>query len=191
MGRLITTAALLAALLASPVLSGCSGDGGASTPTPSPTPTSTSPTASPTPQPPAMPEAARAHTPEGAEAFVRHFWAVVDYASANLDPDAVQDLVLESCTGCQGGIASLEEIRRNDGRVNGGATTLTDFNIQLGTAADLQIAIVRALAKTSPQEIDYPEPRQDVTRPAAKIRFEMVLHRQTEDWRVGVLKTLP
>jgi hypothetical protein len=75
-----TSAALLAASI---LLAGCSGDTkpdpssssttGSSPATTTPAPTTASPTtASPTPDP-NIPAAARAHTPAGAEAFVRYF----------------------------------------------------------------------------------------------------------------------
>lgn len=186
MGRLLTTAALLATL----ALSGCSGDGEATTPTPTPSPSVTSPTASPSPTPPALPDAARAHTPEGAEAFVRHFWEVVDYASTNLDPEAIKTLIEPGCTGCFGGHDAIAEVRDGGGRLIGGGTDLSDVRVHLGRAGQRAIAVVRAYADTQHQTVDYPGTEKDRTNPAAKVRFEMVLHQRPASWSVAALKVI-
>ena len=105
-----TSAALLAASI---LLAGCGGDakpdpssssttGSAPTTTTAAPTTSASPTtASPTTDP-NIPAAARAHTPAGAEAFVRYFYRAAEH---RLDPPARRDLVpalpsLPSCKTC-------------------------------------------------------------------------------------------
>ena len=184
MGRLITTAALLAALLASPVLSGCSGDGGASTPTPSPTPTSTSPTASPTPQPPAMPEAARAHTPEGAEAFVRHFWAVVDYAGTTLDAAPLKSLIRDDCLGCQGVIDLITELREGGGTLVGSHSRLSNIqaiDVVIGGKPRTQVTFT---VSTPKQVLDYPGTDRDQTFPAGKRTDLFLLEAISGGWQV-------
>lgn len=184
MGRLITTAALLAALLASPVLSGCSGDGGASTPTPSPTPTSTSPTASPTPQPPAMPEAARAHTEAGAIAFVEHYLALINYATASLDVAPVVAASLPGCKGCAAGAEGISRIKRENGTIIGGKTTATDMKAQLSQGETRTFATITYKGTSAPETHDLPG-TDDVNRAGGNYAGTIILVSATDGWRVA------
>lgn len=188
MGRLITTAALLAALLASPVLSGCSGDGGASTPTPSPTPTSTSPTASPTPQPPAMPEAARAHTEAGAIAFVEHYWHIVNYSLRSPDLQALKALSMNGCRGCMGGIQTLQDIKSSGGTINGGDATITDLKARGYRAGNQIIYEVTFKHTNEPEFDDYPGTERDVHRGSSTKPMRMKLFATPDAWQVAELE---
>jgi len=113
-----TSAALLAVpLVASMLLSGCGGSDKAdashsTTATSSPTstvpPTTSAPTsstASPTADP-NIPAAARAHTPAGAEAFVRYFYEQVNTAWTKPSAGLITALSSSGCKSC----AALETI---------------------------------------------------------------------------------
>jgi Family of unknown function (DUF6318) len=102
-----TSAALLAASI---LLAGCSGDTkpdpssssttGSSPATTTPAPTTASPTtASPTPDP-NIPAAARAHTPAGAEAFVRYFYAQLNIAWSKPQAGLISGLSAATCKTC-------------------------------------------------------------------------------------------
>lgn len=67
----------------------------ASAPTVSVSPTTAGPTSDPN-----IPAAARAHTPAGAEAFVRYFFDQVNLAWATPNPTALDGLYAPTCTTC-------------------------------------------------------------------------------------------
>lgn len=108
--------------------------GGAPEPQPLPKPaSSTSPTpsasasAAPTPpvMPPVMPEAAGAKTKAGAEAFVRHYVDVLNYATFTGETATAHALDGGKCTSCDRMLKSIENIYASDGHVEGGAWTST------------------------------------------------------------------
>lgn len=86
------------------------------TPTPS---TTTPPTTSPSPTvtPPAAPEAAP--TAKSAEAFVKYFWDVHNYAYATLDTRAFNALSEPGCTFCSSTVKDLNALRAAGSRTEG------------------------------------------------------------------------
>lgn len=75
------------------------------------------------PEAPSMPDAARARTDAGAEAFVRHYLAVEDYAVQTGDLGPLQMLVSPSCRGCAHVVFTARTVDRV-GRVEGGARSV-------------------------------------------------------------------
>jgi hypothetical protein len=107
------------------VLAGC---GGSAEPKSLPAPTkSPSPSASPSAAPtaPVLPEAAKAKTKAGAEAFVRHYVQVLNYATFTGKTDAARALDDGKCSSCQRMLASIDAIYTKGGNVKGGAWTPT------------------------------------------------------------------
>jgi hypothetical protein len=101
-------------LVASILLTGCGGDTkpNASSPTTAGSPRTT--TAAPTPRSPALaspttdpniPAAARAHTPAGAESFVRYFYSQLNLAWSKPQTGLISSLSETTCKTC----SSLEE----------------------------------------------------------------------------------
>lgn len=90
-------------LAASMLLAACGGDatpGASSSSTSTSSPTTTAPpTASPTTDP-NIPVAARAHTPAGAEAFVRYFFEQVNLAWSTPKPGALPQLCTANSKSC-------------------------------------------------------------------------------------------
>lgn len=104
--------------------------GGSPEPQPLPKPsssTSPSPSASASaePTPPVMPEAAGAKTKAGAEAFVRHYVDVLNYATFTGDTETAQALDGGKCTSCDRMLKSIKHVYDSGGRVEGGAWTPT------------------------------------------------------------------
>src|SRR4051812_38018201 len=97
-GRVSRTRAVLTALSLLPVLlvAGCSDDDPEPkfAPTPSESASSASPSSSATPETPqpTMPEAARGSDASSAEAFVKFYWDVVNYAQTSGDLDPLRGL---------------------------------------------------------------------------------------------------
>ena len=115
MAQVSRSGALVGALvLALLVLAGCSDDPPSGSPPPS---TSSSPTSSAsTPSgPPTMPAAAKGRTAEAAEAFVRYYVDLINYATATLDTSAMEAVSLRSCENCQS-IVTIAKNMKDGGR---------------------------------------------------------------------------
>lgn len=97
---MLATASLTAAML----LAGCGGDAKPDpTNTTTAAPTSTSASTSPAPSPttdPNIPAAARAHTPAGAEAFVRYFYSQLNLAWTTPATGLLSALSAPTCKTC-------------------------------------------------------------------------------------------
>ncbi|MGX9902133.1 DUF6318 family protein [Arthrobacter sp. SA17] len=121
--RVLTAAAVTASALA---LSGCAGGapGGSGTPsTPAPSPSTSSATPTPTPSAaykpadakgkaqnvplPVMPEAAKAETKEGLEAFAKYWYASLSYAYETGDVAPVSSGSDPNCVFCKGLIGGV------------------------------------------------------------------------------------
>ncbi len=120
-----------AALVVVPLfaLASCSGDPHKPPPyTPSPTPTaSTSPT--PTgPVAPTLPAAAKKHTRAGAEAYVRYYVDVLNYAQVADDLEAMATVTSRECVECQTVLRSLQENHKTGAKTEGGKWTVIAFS---------------------------------------------------------------
>ena len=123
------SAALLAVpLAASMLLTGCGGDSkpdASSSSTASPAPTSAStPSASPTPTvstktDPNIPAAARAHTPAGAEAFVKYFYSQLNIAWTTPRAGLLVPLCQTSSKACAAHEETAVRLAREGHRYNG------------------------------------------------------------------------
>lgn len=135
-----------------------------------PTSPSTSVSTSPSPSgpvEPVMPDAAKAHTAAGAEAFVTFYWEMVNYAQATGDLSGLESLAAEGCAACKGGVDSLRKIFAKGGHVRGGyEVSITESH---ATRAGSQRGFaVSADVITKRQIVDYPGNSNDVVRSGAK-----------------------
>jgi hypothetical protein len=140
--RVLATAAVTAAALA---LSACAGDapGGSGTPsTPAPSQSTSAATPSPTASAvykpadakgkaqnvplPVMPEAAKAETKEGLEAFAKYWYALMNYAyeTGNLEP--VTQVSGPSCASCNRVRDTVVAWNSNGQWIEGGALLVTN-----------------------------------------------------------------
>lgn len=101
-------------LLAGALVAGCSSE--AEEPEALPSVTS-APSASPTPAAAAVPPAAQEATPQGAGAFARFFYAEVERAWAEADPEIIRRLSAPGCESCQLFIDSITNLREDGGRI--------------------------------------------------------------------------
>jgi hypothetical protein len=93
-----------------------------STAAPSPSLSATSPPASPTATPPSAPKAKP--TPKSAEAFVKYFWDVHNYAYATLDLEEFKSISEPQCTFCSSTIKDIEALKDSRSVVEGSAVRL-------------------------------------------------------------------
>lgn len=118
------TAALLSGVLA---LTACEAEPAEPTEPSSSAPTSSEPTsAAPTTEPtgpvePTLPPAAEAQTKAGAEAFVLHWWDLVNFSGATGDTTAFRRITAESCETCNSSMAFIEKVYSRGGELVGGA----------------------------------------------------------------------
>lgn len=101
---------------------------------PDPTSTASVPTTSTTTEPttstptvavPELPEAATVGDAAGAEAFVKHWVDVLNYAYATGDTEPVQELSLPVCELCSETVTEIEDAYGPGGHIEGGVATVT------------------------------------------------------------------
>jgi hypothetical protein len=189
----------LAALLAATTLvaAGCSDDD--PEPRIDPTP-GTSPTGSASPSPStARPSVQPSEPPEadnrdlaGAEAFIRYFWDLANYAQSTGDTSTLRRLGSESCGGCNGAFDFIDEVYSAQGTIKGGKYTLGRLVTTELTASGSDAVIFRSTFPTS-------NTRQVVSRPgeepevyeAATVRARFTLSYKPEGWQVDIWEVLP
>lgn len=122
LGALALTVGVLAAGLAA-----CTDDPSPhpSATTPSTTPVTSTALPSPTATPPTAPKAEP--TPKSAEAFVKYFWAVYNYAYETRDQKILKTLSAPHCLFCQDTIKAIEKLVEDGSYIKGS-------EIQVGVA---------------------------------------------------------
>ena len=130
------TMSLTAALLLFACLAACSANNAQPTvlapSTPSPADTSADPSASTEVDPPVMPPEADAQTAAGAMAFVRHYFAVVDYAYATGDTTPLAAVSDPECSPCSGVKDMVDAAVMAGGSWETEPTTVTSVSVPEG-----------------------------------------------------------
>ncbi|MGH3492840.1 MAG: DUF6318 family protein [Sciscionella sp.] len=91
------------------VLTGCQGDP-APSPPPTPSASSAAPSASPSPVAPTLPAAARGTSPAAAKAFVRYYFATINYAALSGDVSGLRSLSEPGCKSCNAIIKNITKV---------------------------------------------------------------------------------
>lgn len=97
---------------------------------PAPSPSTPRATVSPSPTgpvAPVLPDAARANTPEGAEAFVRHWFEALTYAIQTGDTGPADAMAAKPCKACRGISERIHSIYDPGGRISGGGWNIVDL----------------------------------------------------------------
>lgn len=120
------------------VLSGCTGEDDEpdadESPSQSTAPTSTDPTdptsaaTADTPEAPELPTDATQQTEAGAEAFVRHYIELINYAQSTGDGAPLSDLSAQSCSVCQSFASRSDSLYAEGGRSEGGDFTVNEIS---------------------------------------------------------------
>ena len=95
----------------------------ANLPDPAPARSATTTTRPTPPAPPALPAAAQANTPDGAKAFVAHWFDALNYGYRTNDPAPLKALSRPRCTVCTSFVESIDELRNKGQRLEGGTFT--------------------------------------------------------------------
>jgi len=160
---------------------GCADEEPAATALP---PASSAPSASVSsaPSPVAVPSAAQAETPQGAAEFARFFYAEVERAYRERDPDVVARLSAPGCEACSRFVDSLASSRDNNERVEG-----VVYEIRMAEApARSSSRTVVAVVYDGPEAVRYAADGAVITREPAVTSFEeeLELIRTGRSWLV-------
>jgi hypothetical protein len=177
------------------VLGGCSGDD------PEPKfapPESTSPTASGSPSStptgpvePTMPAAARRHTVAGAQAFVKFYWEMVNYAQATGALEPLVKLSAGNCGACSGGVGFLRKIFTAGGSVRGGEVTVSNLKASKVRAGNHVAWQVLVDVTNTRQFVDLPGTRKDRNYPAGTSSLQFIVDPEQGGWTVGYWDKAP
>ncbi|WP_395696242.1 DUF6318 family protein [Nocardioides sp.] len=154
-----------------------------------PSSTSTSPTTSPSPSAPTMPAAARGTDAASAEAFVRFYWEMVNYAQATGDVAGLR-LLGDKCIGCDAAIKFIQSSYEGGGRIIGGVGRPAKFQTVFVTEQGKRWASTEYRVKTTSQRVDRPGEHHDQTYPGGLTDVRMYLEPTNGAWLVRSLVTL-
>jgi hypothetical protein len=181
-----TSAALVAVpLAASMLLAGCSGDAKPDASSPS-TSTSSPTTTAPTTTDPNIPVAARAHTPTGAEAFVRYFFDQVNLAWATPKPTALDGLYAPTCTTCTAIRGSAADYKAKGLRYRD--TPLTRISPTSVTAATGATTRVNATAMQEASAVVDRDGKVVEAVPRTPSTFDLTLTWVGGGWQVSLMQ---
>ncbi|CAI9403585.1 hypothetical protein HIDPHFAB_04011 [Nocardioides sp. T2.26MG-1] len=178
--RTALTALSLVSVLA---LGACSGDDPEpkfAEPSPSRSlPSSPSTTAVSGPVEPTMPAEAKGTDAAAAEAFVRFYWEMVNYAQATGDLDGLRGLAGPECKPCVSGIRGLERLVERKADVHGGEYDVSDISSAFFDNGG-RITVRYKLA-SSRQVISYPSGKPS-TYPAKQVDAMSLLRKDEGRW---------
>lgn len=181
------TALTALSMISALALGACSGDDPEpklADPSPSASlPSSPSTTAVSGPVEPTMPAEARGTDAAAAEAFVKFYWEMVNYAQATGDTSGLRGLS-SGCRPCDSGAAFIESVYGNGGQLTGGVGRVDHTNVGvLQGQPDKRTVVHFKLASTRQLE-DYPGTKRDKSYPAGAIDFQVVLEPRSGAWTV-------
>ncbi|RLV56900.1 hypothetical protein D9V41_03785 [Aeromicrobium phragmitis] len=157
------------------LLAGCSG----APPDEQPTPTAT---ASPTHAPPTMPELALDDSPAGAEAFVRHYIDVLNYAALTGDTSTLEELSSPECDGCRSYVDSIVETYRSGGYIRDESWRVEDVESESVEAGVDVFAQVHVSAATFRESRESTEKASTPYRDSLRLTVSMT--GDGDQWRV-------
>ncbi|MGY2704174.1 DUF6318 family protein [Nocardioides sp. HB32] len=171
-------------------VSACSGGD----PEPRVAPPSTSPPTSPstTPAsdtvPPTMPPEARGTDAASAEAFVKFYWEMVNYAQATGDVGGLKELATK-CNGCDAAVEFVQESYDGGGRIIGGTGHLSSFKTVFVAMHGSSWAAVECRIRSSSQTVDKPGTSADKSYPGGLTDVRLYLEPTDGAWLVRSLVT--
>jgi len=193
-----TSAALVAAPLAASVLliagllTGCSGeaepDPTSSTTSTSP-PTTSAPTTSSPITDPNIPVAARAHTPAGAEAFVRHFYEQLNTAWTTPSKGLISTLSTSACKSCAALESTAADLVLHGQHYDGPPVTIVSVD-SIGEATSGHPEVVVRFIQEHRSVIDS-SGKVVLSDQRKEGKFVATLGWSTRGWSVETVKSLP
>jgi hypothetical protein len=190
--RTVRTLAATAVLLGA-ALSACTDDAAAPKPLSSPSSsadpspsgsgsTSVGPTASATPSPPAMPREARGTSDKAAEAFARHYVALINYAMRSGDTSVIKRWAMSSCSTCLALAHSIDDLYRSKGHTKGGGWKILGSERSTRKSGDR--TYVQFQIRITEQTIYETPGAKPSTSGSGKGRLEFELRSSSDLWEV-------
>jgi hypothetical protein len=191
-----TSAALLAVPLAASMLliSGCGGDNkpsASSSATPTTPATTTVPTTSASPTAtksqvtdPNIPQAARAHSPAGAEAFVRYFYSQLNIAWRKPEPGLISSLSAPTCKTCAAIDGSAVDLASKHQHYQGDAFVIAS----VASIGESEVLVVGEQPKGA--VVDSSGSVVKSKTKAQKSKFAASLEWSSSGWRIKEIKVL-
>ncbi|NYD43268.1 DUF6318 family protein [Nocardioides panaciterrulae] len=133
---------------------------------------------------PVMPAAAKKHTAAGAEAFVRFYWEMADYAQATGDTSGLSHLGSPGCKACHGGIRAIDVLYEQGGRIRGGGTSLSGFHT-FRVSVDPPTYQVRVAIRNSKQVVQRPGDKHDEVYPPSVVHARFLVDLLDTHWSIG------
>lgn len=183
MRRLSRVVATVVSVAVIGLAAGCGGDN----PTPSaaplnPTTSPTTDTAVPVPE---FPAAAKPEDKAGANAFVRHWVAVLNYAGRTGKAELLRELSTPDCVRCAALSDGIDRIYKAGGRISGGGWRVLSMT-QYGPTQNRYF--VDATIQSSPQSLQQSRDAETTSFPGVERRLRAFVLRYTQQgWRVAEL----
>lgn len=165
-------------------LAGCSGDPQAPSTLPSlsSAPSAASPSASPSPS------GINAPTPEGASAFARYWYAEIQAAFANRDPDRLRVLSAPGCVACDQYVRSVTRLRDENERVDNYRIEIVAAEAPaLADASTAEVTVVYNTDGATRYDSQGNVVREDPARQL--VEQTLILSRSGSSWKVAEVRT--
>jgi hypothetical protein len=170
---------LVAALLSA----GCSSEAGEPDALPSLPSTSASPSAAPSS---AVPPSAQAETPEGARAFARYWFEVLNRAASTGDTEELRTLSHPACESCTRFADSIDFLYTDGGGIRGGVFTLTAVESPADKGvAEVPVTVVYDVTET--EQLNKDGSVRKRIAPLRQVAGEMSIQRVGDGWQVREL----
>lgn len=187
---LVTLGLVVATGLGSSVLVGCSAADPEPRVAPS-SPASTSASVSPSPSAsgpvePTMPAAAKRHTAAGAEAFVRFYWEMVNYAQSSGDVSGLTQLSGPRCSACSASLRGLRRQLAHGAHIEGGVASIHSVDSSRLIAGNGPAFVVTADVTTTREVISYEGgSRKDDVYPAGRVPLRFIVQAHGDGLRLA------
>ncbi len=94
-------------------------------------------------------------------AFVKHYWAMVNYAQATGDLAGLREISSDKCVACKAGLKYLEKVFADDGAISGGVSRVLDPQAVFARRNGTTYAVVEFRLRTTPQTVNFPAHARD------------------------------
>ncbi|HXH80402.1 DUF6318 family protein [Nocardioides sp.] len=178
----------IAALSLPLLLAGCADDEPVpKIPKPTAAPTSVASTSAAPAEPvePTLPPEAEGKGIKAAEAFVRHYYAMVDHARRTGDTGALRETTLPTCAACEGVADLIDRVRKNNGSISGGDQTVLGIELgKLGGVPGVATYRGNATVESTKQAIQGSgDPSLDGTFPPGTLKLSVLVVKGEQGWR--------
>ncbi|MDI6911311.1 DUF6318 family protein [Nocardioides sp.] len=151
-------------------------------------PTSPSTTAVSGPVEPTMPAAAKGSDAAAAEAFVRFYWEMVNYAQATGDVAGLKALATR-CINCDNGIDFITNAYDKGGQIRGGDGTVSRLETHFVKRTDGWWAITECHVALTEQVVDLPGDAHDEHYGGGSSDIRLYLQPIADGWTIRSVAT--